>query len=503
MHQLRTIYIIFILLAFMKVNAQESGSFEQYNTRRQERFNKFREQKIKDFEEFRRKRNEEFAKYMRKDWERIDPSPVIPRPKEEPVPPVVAPIDGEKPVDPKPLPFDEVVPIPDPEPQPKPVDPIEEVPITPTDPPVSYIQFTFYGTEEQVRFDKNSTFHLSNINEYAIADAWLKLSETSYTNLIYDCLQIRQSRNLCDWAYLKMLEQMSESVYGKGTNESVLLMAYVYCQSGYKMRLATDGAKLYMMFASNHVIYNWNYYKLDGQDYYVFNNQTCNVRICNQQYPKEQSMSLTIPRNQKLDYTAVSGTAHKSKRYPEIDFTVDANKNMLEFYSSYPTSMYGDNFVTRWALYANMPMPDNVADRLYPKLRRIISGKSQLDAVNCILNWIQTGFVYEYDDKVWGQDRAFFPEESLYYPYCDCEDRSILFTRVIRDVLSLKCILIYYPGHLAAGVELTEAHNVGDYIECKGHRYYISDGTIIGNGAPVGQTMNGMNNQTAKIVILE
>lgn len=37
------------------------------------------------------------------------------------------------------------------------------------------------------------------------------------------------------------------------------------------------------------------------------------------------------------------------------------------------------------------------------------------------------GFVYEYDDKVWGGDSAFFAEESLYYPYYDCEGRFILF----------------------------------------------------------------------------
>ena len=503
MCQTRITSIIIILLVFIKVEAQENESFKQFNARRQERFDKFKEQKRQEFEEFRRKRNEEFAKYIRKDWERIEPSPIVPRPKEDPLPPVVAPINEDKPIIPKPLPYDEVVPIPEPEPQPMPVDPIEEVPVTPIEPSVSYAQFTFYGTEEKVRIDKKNTIHLSNINENSIADAWLTLSNTSYTNLIYDCLQIRQNRNLCDWAYLKMLEQMSESVCGKGTNESVLLMAYVYCQSGYKMRLSTDGVKLYMMFASNHVIYNWNYYKLDGENYYVFNNKTGDVRICNQRYPKEQSMSLAIPKKQKLNFTAAKGTTHKSKRNPEIDITIDANKNMLDFYSSYPTSMYGDNFVTRWALYANMPMPDNISKKIYPQLKKAINGKSQLDAVNYILNWVQTGFEYEYDDKIWGQDRAFFPEESLYYPYCDCEDRSIMFTRIIRDLFGLKCILVYYPGHLAAAVNLTDAQNIGDYIEYKGSKYYISDGTIIGYGAPVGQTMTGMDNQTSKIILLE
>ena len=52
-------------------------------------------------------------------------------------------------------------------------------------------------------------------------------------------------------------------------------------------------------------------------------------------------------------------------------------------------------------------------------------------------------------------------------------------------------------------MNLTEVQNVGDYIECKGRRYYITDGTILGYGAPVGETMRGMDNKTAKIILLE
>ena len=124
-----------------------------------------------------------------------------------------------------------------------------------------------------------------------------------------------------------------------------------------------------------------------------------------------------------------------------------------------------------------------------------------MTAVNKILNYVQTGFTYEYDDKVWGHDRAFFAEESLYYPYCDCEDRSILFTRLVRDLLGLKCILIYYPGHLASAVEFTKDNVVGDYISLNNRKFIIADPTYI--GAPVGETMPKMDNKTAKVILLE
>ena len=93
-----------------------------------------------------------------------------------------------------------------------------------------------------------------------------------------------------------------------------------------------------------------------------------------------------------------------------------------------------------------------------------------------------------------------FADESLYYPYCDCEDRSILFTRMVRDLVGLPCILIYYPGHLATAVCFEEQVN-GDYIMLGNKRFVTCDPTYI--GAPIGATMPDMDNQSAKVILLE
>lgn len=498
---------VFSVIPSLILFAQERETFEEFNKKRQERFDAFKEQRRKEFEEFRRKRNEEFAKYMRGKWDAVDPKPVTPKPKDETIPPVVVPKDEPVPVnpEPKPVPIVEVVPVPELEPQPEPIDPIEEVPVTPVAPVQPSVSFTFFGTTDKVRFDKKNSIHLSSLNENAIADAWLKLSEESYTNLIHDCLELRKNYDLCDWAYLQMLRDVSESVCGKGTNESVLLMAYVYCQSGYQMRLAIDGQKLHLLVASKHHIFGLSYFNLDGTNFYPFlrdgDRINDRVYICAASYPQEKAMSLLIPKAQEFAVDYKGQRTIKSERYPNVAATIKVNQNLMSFYNTYPTSMLDENIMTRWAMYANTPLAKDVKDQLYPQLRPLVSGKSQLDAVNILLNWVQTGFEYEYDDKVWGGDRAFFAEESLNYPYCDCEDRSILFTRLVRDLLGLKCILVFYPGHLAAAVRFTDSVSGGDYIQLNGQRYIVSDPTYI--GAPVGMTMPNMDNQTAKVILLD
>lgn len=489
-------------------------SFNSYSAKKTKEFNEYGKKKNQDFEEYRWKRNEKFASYLREKWMKMNPSPPIPQPKENPIPPVVIPkpkdtvIPDKNPVidvptPPSPLPHEEVLPPPPPKPQPMPVDPIKEIPVTPIKPAESKVDFQFFGTFGTVRFDKKNKFQLTDLQEVTIADTWLKMSGKEYTNLIHDCLKIRREVDLCDWAYLEMLRSVAESIYGKNSNESVLLTAYIYCQSGYKMRLGKEGGRLVMLYSSDHTVYNTNYYIVGNETFYVYGKDPKSLYISNVKYPQEQSMSLWINRQPRLSFSQTPATIHKSKRDACMDVTMKSNQNMLDFYTSYPSSKIGENFVTRWAMYANMPMPDYVKKEVYPQIRNGIEGCDQLTALNRILNWVQTGFVYEYDDKVWGQDRAFFPEESLHYPYCDCEDRSILLTRIVRDILGLECLLVYYPGHLAAAVAVTDGNPSGDYFLLNGKKFYVTDGTIIGYGAPVGTTMNGMDNKTAKVILLD
>jgi hypothetical protein len=146
-------------------------------------------------------------------------------------------------------------------------------------------------------------------------------------------------------------------------------------------------------------------------------------------------------------------------------------------------------------------MDKEVTSTLYPTLRQQLKDKSEFEATSILLNTIQTGLKYDHDPVVWGYDRAFFAEETLFYPYCDCEDRSILLTRLVRDLLGLNCLLVYYPGHLASAIEFSDAATQGDYIDLDGHKYIIADPTYI--NAPIGRTMPGMDNATATVIKLQ
>lgn len=493
--------ILTIMSCAVPLVGTAQDDFDAFKKKMDSSFDSFKMERNNEYEAFRKRVNDEYAAMLEKSWKEFNAFAKLKVPEEKPIPPVVYPKEDEKKPKPKPkpLPYDTVIPAPKPVPQPEPVAPIEDKP-QPITPIVSKLPFTFFGTQAEVRFDSSMRIELGSLSERSISKAWKEMSTEQYSNLVYDCLQIRKQKVLCDWAYLEMLRCLSEKVYGKGTNSATLLMAYIYCQSGYQMRFAMNGNKLYLMYASDHIIYNVNFFRVDGVKFYPYGNAPGQLHISDVSFPHERSMSLFVSKGQLLAVKTSPIKTRQSKRYPEVKTTMTSNLNLMEFYNTYPTSMIGENMVTRWAMYANTPMSESVKQQIYPSLRTVIKGCNQLTAVNKLLNYVQTGFVYEYDEKVWGHDRAFFAEESLYYPYCDCEDRSILFTRLVRDLLGLKCILIYYPGHLASAVEFTEGNIAGDYILLNNRKFIVADATYI--NAPVGKTMPKMDNKTAQVILL-
>ena len=479
----RTI-ILFFLMISLPVYCQNVNDW----------YNSFKMDSEKEYNTFRDKANKDYADFIRASWEFYEASPAMPKPNEEPIPPVIYKEEQEEREDENIL-IDNPITIPLPEPQPKPIEPIIPLP----KPSVNTCRFAFFGTPCEVRVPKNLLI-LNGLENNDLAIGWETLSNEEYDATLYDCLQIRENLQLCDWAYLLLLKELSINAYQAMNNESVLLTAWLYCQSGYQMRLANDGSKLHLLYASRYTIYKQSYYQLDGYNYYSLLPLPEKLQICSAAFENEYALSLQVSTNPKLDKKYSQERILKSDKYSNLVVKYRVNRNLIDFYNTYPTSELDSNPLTRWAMYANTPLTNEVKQDIYPLLEEQIKGKSKREATEILLNFVQTAFIYEYDDKVWGGDRALFAEETLYYPYADCEDRSILFSRLVRDLLDLLVVLVYYPGHLATAVAFSNMEK-GDCIILNGQRFTICDPTYI--GAPVGATMPKMNNESAQVILLD
>ena len=376
----------------------------------------------------------------------------------------------------------------------------------------NYMTFSVFGTECKVRIGENCRYKLPNASTAAVADAIENVFPgQQFENLLYDCLQERKRHDFSDWAYYQMLLALTRQFYGD-SNEAVLCQAFLYSQSGYKMRLAHTSQKLYMLAATRHFIFNKQFYVLNGENYFLLSdNKVDQLGICEASFPKESSLSLQITASQQFAENPTMQRTITSRYNEDFSFTISSNKNYIDFFGTYPSSTVNNNFMSRWAMYANTPLERGVKDQLYPPMKAKLKGLSQKEAVQQLLWWmhgavdtegkIKTAdcFLYNYDENVWGCDRPFFGEETLFYPYCDCEDRSVLLSHLVRDLLNLDVVLVYYPGHLAMAVDFTEPVK-GDYVMLNGRKFIVCDPTFI--GGRVGDTMTGMENESVTAILL-
>jgi len=148
-------------------------------------------------------------------------------------------------------------------------------------------------------------------------------------------------------------------------------------------------------------------------------------------------------------------------------------------------------------VYYRADVSRHLVNSVIENLRTIVKGKSEPEAVDIILRFVQVAFKYKTDQDQFGYEKYLLPDETVYYPYSDCEDRSILFSYLVRNILGLKTVMLEYPGHVAVAVKFNE-DIVGDKLKIGEEIYVICDPTYI--NANIGMAMPQFKNVIPKVI---
>lgn len=493
--------------ATLPPSATDSQQQRQNGRPFQDEFDQARQDYQQTFDSFRRQCAAEYANFARLAWEEMGIDPPTPLPDDQPFAPVEAPrndarkagsrVEVTSVVETMPVPAASTASV---------EEYVTEDVATHDDCGIDQLAFALFGTEYTLRYPKDLSekLKLKEVTENHVADVIDVLLLKDYDNLLHDCLKARRENALCDWAYYQLLRRVGRLVCPDSEECAVLVTAFLYAESGYGMRLTIIDGRLRMFVATPHTIYGCNALNIDGQNYSELEAAPAAqaALVCAAPfYTEEHLLSLILQPQPHIDKTDDAEThTFTSKINTDLAVTVSVPRGLLEFYDTYPASFVDGNYMTRWAIYANTPLAPQVSAQFYPALREHLSAFTKVEAAERLLHWVQTGFTYKTDEEVWGGDRVFFAEETLHYPACDCEDRAILYSRLVRDLLGLQCVLVYYPNHIACGVCFDEATD-GDYVELDGQRYVIADPAFI--PARLGMTMTGKDNASAVLYRLQ
>ncbi|MDR1556122.1 MAG: hypothetical protein LBS88_03700 [Tannerellaceae bacterium] len=347
----------------------------------------------------------------------------------------------------------------------------------------------FFGTPVRISPPGDYETKLPGTGEKQIAGYWTKLAKTNYKAFIDDLNRKKNTLELGSWGLYRLICEWADTHFGPNRqNEKVVFTVYMLNQAGYKAKIGRVKDSLVVMMAFRNTIYGKAYVRFGDDSYYILSEHTAAEGMPVASYKLDYGRAVSYVDLHVRALPKLAGNTRTVKRtYKDKVYTLSYDNNLVDYYNTFPQTELG--------IYAATPLSPVALGGMKTELDRDLQDKSLAAKLNFLLSFVQYGFAYQTDEEQFGREKFFFPEEALSYPYSDCEDRAVLFCRMVRLFCGLDTLLIEYPTHVATAVRLDVP---GDAIVYKNERYIVCDPTYI--GAPIARTMKGCNNATAKII---
>lgn len=347
--------------------------------------------------------------------------------------------------------------------------------------PQKDISFDFFGASLGFTVDKNiKTASFYPRDQTGVSNFFDTLSTAKTQTLLQEIKEAKKSLNLNDWGLYLLVGKISTQLF-KSQDDATLFNWYIFNKLGYGVRVAIGDGRVVEMFYSTKLIYSTPSYNFANKQYFVLSdyNKESPKRVFSykQEYPDavkafDFSMSLlpSFPMNKQTKELQSKQDAKTVK------LTISYNKNLIDFMATYPQVEYETFF--------NTPLEPQTTAALITALKKELDGKRASDAINFILHFVQNAFAYETDDKQFGREKVMFAQETLFYDKSDCEDRAILFSYLVKEILDISVLGVKYDDHMATALFVPID---GDKIHVNSKEFVVADPTYINSN--VGMSM--------------
>ncbi|MFK7969651.1 MAG: hypothetical protein AB8F95_04750 [Bacteroidia bacterium] len=359
------------------------------------------------------------------------------------------------------------------------------------------VETSFFGEDVSFRYDAQFKLDpMPVLSEQRIADAWLQMDASDSDMLVYQLQREGARRRLNDWGFFQLVNRTAYSFFPKDKNARTLFNWFVAIKAGYAASACYDRDKLYLLMPTNRTMYGQSYLKgKNGEKYYAIDldGESTSLKQCrvfNGKYPEaKRVLNFDMRYSPRLSPRLKHKVFSFVYRGKTINVPVTVDKSLVYFYKTMPFFDLD--------LYMQAPLSNQAMKSLKAGLLPALKGLSEEEKVSLLLTFVQKAFAYKTDQQQFGEERYLFAEETLFYPYSDCEDRSVLFSKLVQELVGLETVGLIFPGHAATAVKFSKPVD-GDRISYGGVRYTICDPTYI--NAKIGMLLPAARNKQARVI---
>lgn len=384
------------------------------------------------------------------------------------------------------------------------------------------LRFFFYEETIEIEYDEKMNVPLINgTSEEIVQQYYQDLGKTNTLMVISNLFYYKKELNLNDWLFYLLVQQTAEGIFKNETeNYRTLFCWFIMQRCGYVVQLGYDEtSKMTLSVFTTDLIYEVPLSKTDLKMQEVYNDD--GIIEIKQGYfvdltavVKQTQSRGTSPRfNIAKPINEFRGRAfsflmhelpafskiehedktlsfiHDNKLY-SINVTID--KNAIYAMYKYP-QMVVEN-------YLRTPLSNVCRESIEKSLKPLLENQAPYDAVRMLLSFTRQAFDYGEDYAIYRHANiTLSPEETLFYPKSDCEDRAVLFCYLAKELLGLKTVLVDYPEHASAAVLLDKPYGEAT-IAYNDKIYSVCDPTGPGNHLKIGETPPAFRNIVPKIL---
>ena len=272
--------------------------------------------------------------------------------------------------------------------------------------------------------------------------------------------------------------EVCESLYPKNTNAAKITTAILMQKLGFRVHPVIRENEIALMVNTRQKLYEvprLQAQNFESEEWYLWQ-------------PKEKDASsgkiMTPGMSKLIPYKALdlnideipnwgkSNLVKKINYYDPVSKTRDTfeirlNSEYVKFLGALPQMST--------AVYFNAVVSKELQESLIAQLKVRLAPFRSHEALSWLLRFVQNAFPYQTDELQFQKEKAMFIEEAVIYPYTDCEDRSVLFGILVREVLNREVIGLDFPGHMAVAVQTPKKEARGALLRYNGKIFMACD----------------------------
>jgi hypothetical protein len=304
-------------------------------------------------------------------------------------------------------------------------------------------KINLYGHEVEIQFCAPIANSSNLLVKENITEQIKQFEATDLSNLIIQMDNYSSEFGMDDMAYLLFTQKVGRAIFG--SNQNTKIFEYTLLKrKGYKILMGYSSDEITVYGYLDFKVLNGTYVTYQGL---VYTDLTFdqNLEPCQEQLLENPvgGRAIIINENRAPFYNALEKKYNLRFDFESTTYYYKGiiNQSLAAYYRELPDIEFGP-------IYLNYQLSDKAKNCLVNDIKSDIEGMWPMQQIDFLLSFAQQAIPYKKDIEAIGKEKFAFPEEVLSNNFADCEDKSVLFAYLVKEIYKRQTVaLIYFQEH--------------------------------------------------------